>query len=124
MNKKRFFDVWRQTMKENKNKKHIELFPGSIRDLERLTGKLYRSMKDENDNPIKIDLKSRRFGEHFYDRTVPPSSRNVADQMLTEEAEKLGADALVHVTYPREGHSTFVRIPAFGYAAKLQDPES
>ena len=62
----------------------IEAFPDSISDLEKLTGKKFVSMK-KGDNPLRI--------------TAKHSSPNGAERNLINQAEELGADAIVHTTY-------------------------
>lgn len=80
------------------DKPHIELFPGSISDLERMTGKYYKAIKKDGKLVTIVG-----FGSDIDD----------IDNDLKNDAEEVNANALVHVTY-------FSDI-AFGYAVKETD---
>lgn len=70
-------------VKRKYKKKHVELFPGSITDLGKLTGKTYKVMKDGGDL-VKIEAND--------------CNKGYADNCLYRKAVLIGADAVVHVT--------------------------
>lgn len=69
-------------------KTHIEIFPGSISDLERMTGETFESVKGEDGRLLKFSSKE----------CLIPSLRGI-NTILREVAKDKGYDAFVHVTY-------------------------
>src|SRR3989344_4536775 len=80
--------------------KHIEVFPGSISDLERMTGKSYKPIIKNDGGLLKADAFS------------PKRSPTLMDmiQGLRESAKKdPRVDALVHVLYLQTGSGVYAR---------------
>jgi len=80
--------------------KHIEVFPGSISDLERMTGKSYKPIIKNDGVLLKADAFS------------PKRSPTLMDmiQGLRESAKKdPRVDALVHVLYLQTGSGVYAR---------------
>ncbi len=94
----------------------IELFSGSKRDLEDMTGVKYESMRTSDGNLLRIDVLAGKDGW--------PTNLAI-DHQLVKDAEKVSASALVHVTYlPQTGTlRPGMAVPrvAFGYAVKTID---
>jgi len=106
--------------------KEIELFPGSKTELETMTNKYYEAMKRPDGSLLLVTVPER---ENSF--RGPPSSPLLpttiehAQRLLRAEAAKVGADALVHCTYPTQLFPAltpvgiiYSEIPAFGYAVK------
>ena len=106
--------------------KHIELFPGSLEDLEDMTGKEYKAMR-KNGNLLSIHTRITQRNPGVYKGAITISSYPLtkvdADAELEVLARRFGADALVHVTYIAENlvipnRTVFISIAAFGYAVR------
>ena len=87
-----------------------ESFPGSKTDLESMTGKTYESMKDKDGNLLMcFTVGVTSFGVDY------------ALMKLRENAKRIGADALVHVTLhvlPQDREPGVIRYSGSGYAVK------
>ncbi|GEM_PF-4682344 len=109
-------------MSEEKQEKHIELFPGSISDLERMTGKEYEAIEARHwsdrplNRPAKIETWGRFEGGGKY--IVHGQGLDGARDALIRQARQIGADAIVHTVYITQVDTGTSNISAFGYAVK------
>jgi len=93
----------------------MELYEGSKVNLEDMTGNVYDAMKNDDDDLLRVEVS-------IYDTGIA-LFQNIR-QELKKEAEKVGADALVNVTYlpgPTQGVSCGPcrrEMYASGYAVK------
>ena len=85
--------------------KHIEVFPGSISDLERMTGKDYKPIIKNDGVPLKVDAISPKG-----DATLMEMIQGLRES--AKRNEKI--DALVHVSYLRTSSGIYAR----GYAVQ------
>ena len=101
---------------------HIELFPGSITGLERMTDRDYKAMENEKGELLRIDARNITPRKSAVKH---PRTYDDARESLTELARKAGADALVQVTYVPTIELGFTNKPmtvaAFGYAVEKLD---
>lgn len=70
--------------------KHIELFEGSLKDLEELTGKYFKAIRNKEGKLVKINT------------TIGYNIISEARMNLESQAERAGADGIVNVTYWNE----------------------